>query len=463
MNKVLINYNGSYEYVLIPYTKGYVEELANLYPNYANLFVGGKYEEFDLFIGDAKYHFMNVEAKDENKVLIALLKNVNVQKADVCVNLKYYRLGNMKSFLYEFIKGYLLASYKFTKINKATAEACSLNILTNESSGIEELINEAYKVAESIYLARDLGNMPSNMMTPALFAERAKELAEELNVECVVYGKKELEEMNAGALLAVSQGSDCEPKMVALKYQGAEDAPWYSVVGKGITFDSGGYNIKSNGGAGMKYDMCGAANALGTFSLVAKLGLKVNLLAVMPLTENMINGKGYKIGDVFTSLSGQTIEITNTDAEGRLILADALSYACNEGAKYIIDMATLTGAVVGALSGEYTGCFTNDQEFLDKFVSASKLSKERVWQLPICEAFEERLRKSDVADLINSAQGGAGASVAASFLKAFIKEDVSWIHLDIAATATSEGTDLRYPKGASGAMIETIAKLLANL
>jgi len=209
--------------------------------------------------------------------------------------------------------------------------------------------------------------------------------------------------------------------------------------------------------------MCGAANALGTFSLVAKLGLKVNLLAVMPLTENMINGKGYKIGDVFTSLSGQTIEITNTDAEGRLILADALSYACNEGAKYIIDMATLTGAVVGALSGEYTGCFTNDQEFLDKFVSASKLSKERVWQLPICEAFEERLRKSDVADLINSAQGGAGASVAASFLKAFIKEDVSWIHLDIAATATSEGTDVRYPKGASGAMIETIAKLLANL
>lgn len=205
--------------------------------------------------------------------------------------------------------------------------------------------------------------------------------------------------------------------------------------------------------AGMKYDMCGGANVLAAIEIIASLKLKANVMAVVPATENLISGSAYKAGDVLTSLSGKTIEITNTDAEGRLILCDALTYAQQLGAKRIIDIATLTGACSVALGKEFTGVFANSEAFLNEFKAVAEGEAEPIWQLPLSEGFTKQLQKSKVADLVNAVVGaGGGASLAASFLKEFIEPDVEWIHLDIAATSTNDD-------GATGVMVASMARL----
>ena len=287
-------------------------------------------------------------------------------------------------------------------------------------------------------------------MTPKLLAKEAKEVAERYHMDCHILWKKELEDCHAGGILAVNQGSDEEPCMIVLNYQGNGNAPYTSLVGKGITFDSGGYNIKSNS-YGMKYDMCGAADVLGAIEILAAAKSKCNVYAIIPATENLINGTAYKPQDVITTMSNKTIEIVSTDAEGRLILCDAITYAQTlPQVERIVDIATLTGACVGALGDEYAGIFSNDDAFYQSFQSALDQSDEKGWRLPLDEAYFKKL-KSNSADLKNSAgKPGAGASVAANFLQAFVNDGIKWIHIDIA------GVSDHPEKGATGKMIRSL-------
>ncbi len=326
---------------------------------------------------------------------------------------------------------------------------------------VEGDIRKAMSCAAAINHARHLGNTPPNHMHPEDVANDAKRMAENLGLRYEILTNKELKEMGAGALLGVNQGSAHEARLITLWYQGDGDAPYTALVGKGITFDSGGYNLKSAAGMHwMKLDMCGGANVLGAMQWLATKKVKANVMAVVAATENMIGPDAYTCDSVLTSLSGKTIEITNTDAEGRLILCDAITYAQQKGAKRIIDVATLTGAVIGALGTTYTGVFTNSDAFYQELKHAAEKTEEKIWQLPVDEDFHSQIRLSDVADMVNSVSGGkGGASLAAAFLEEFIEDGIEWIHLDIAGSADTDNGEGYRTKGATGAMVETMAAL----
>ncbi len=324
-----------------------------------------------------------------------------------------------------------------------------------ESDGFKDEFEKGKTVARIVNHAREMSDMPANFLTPDHLVDEAKMVAEKYDMEIEVLAQDDLEEIGAGALLAVNQGSDRPCFMVVIRYDGGkEDEDYTALVGKGLTYDAGGYNIKSNM-HGMKYDMCGAANMLCALELLAELKVEKNIVCVLPITENKVNGHGFVDGDVITSLSGKTIEVTNTDAEGRLILADALTMAQKLGATRVIDMATLTGACVRALGSTYTGIFSNDDSFYLPFLGASKATKEQVWRLPVDEYFHSELKCSKVADIINSKTLGGNASLAAAFLEEFIEEGTQWIHLDIAGTSDKDEV-------ATGVMIETIVHFLEN-
>lgn len=351
-----------------------------------------------------------------------------------------------------FAETYLLTKYKEQVAGHETEEVPEAEVLSPDED-VQETIRRAVIYAEGINHARKLADTPSNFMTPEDFAADAVQVAERYGMECEILDKTALEEMGAGGILAVNQGSHVPARMVCLKYTGAGDAPYKAVVGKGLTFDSGGYNIKSNS-LGMKYDMCGGADVVGIMQILAALKAKVNVYGIVPLTENLVSGKAYKPQDVVKTLSGKTVEIVNTDAEGRMILCDGLTYAQKLGATHVIDLATLTGACVRALGMSYTGVFANDETFYNEFTEALKESDEKGWRLPIDEEFFELL-KSNSADMANSSGSGlAGASVAASFLNAYVEEPTKWIHLDIAGTADNDG------KAATGAMIRSVVNVL---
>lgn len=360
--------------------------------------------------------------------------------------------ANYLAFL--FTESYYLSKYSYLE-NK---DDNSITIRSN--TDVSEAINQAKIVADGVNHARTLGNTPSNLMTPLDLANYAKNLAEELNLGCDILSKEELITLKAGALLGVNQGSVNEAKMIVLKYVADPNEPFTALIGKGLTFDSGGYNLKQPAGMlGMKYDMCGAANVLGALEIIAKLKLKANVMVVIPTTENLISGSAYKCNDVLTSLSGKTIEVTNTDAEGRLILCDAITYAISLGANRIIDIATLTGACHTALGKEFTGGFTNNQVFYDEFKKVCDECDEPLWQLPITKGFIKSLSKTKVADIVNAIPGaGGGASLGASFLHEFIEPGIDWIHLDIASTSTTDKNLPNMPEGATGVMVRSMAK-----
>ena len=270
-------------------------------------------------------------------------------------------------------------------------------------------------------------------------------------MECTILDKKMLKEMKAGGILSVNLGSHIPAYMICLKYTNA-NTPYSAVIGKGLTFDSGGYNLKGNS-YGMKYDMCGGADVLGIMRILGATKAKANVYGIIPTTENLVSDKAYKPQDVITTLSGQTVEIVSTDAEGRLILCDAITYAQQLGATHLIDLATLTGACVSALGNIYTGVFSNSEDYYKMFEKIAKESDEKAWRLPIDPEYFAKL-KSASADFKNSVgKPGAGASVAANFLEAFIEEGTEWIHLDIAGTADNNGT------AATGAMIRTVVNM----
>lgn len=305
----------------------------------------------------------------------------------------------------------------------------------------QEALDNAYQLNEGMNLTRNLANLPANICTPTYLAEQAQVLMthhEKLKVN--IFGFDELKKLGMNAFLAVAQGSQESPQFIEIKYNGSTpDAKPIVLIGKGITFDSGGISIKpANGMEEMKYDMIGAASVLGTLKACALLKLPINVIGLMACAENMPSGSAVKPGDIVTSLSGQTIEITNTDAEGRLVLADALTYAERFNPQFVIDIATLTGAVIVALGHIYTGLMTKDDKLATLILSAAENTQDKTWRLPLDDDYQE-IMDSPIADMLNSSSDrSAGTITAACFLSRFSKK-FRWAHLDIAGTAWVSG------------------------
>ena len=319
-------------------------------------------------------------------------------------------------------------------------------------------------VAEAVLLARDLVNEPASVMTPTRMAEVAQEMAQQQGLEIDVIDALRMEELGMGMLLAVARGSHQPPKMIVLRYAGDPDNADNNLglVGKGITFDSGGISLKSAGGMWeMKGDMSGAAAVIGAMQAIAQLKPRINVTAIAPCTENMPGGSAQRPGDVIRAMNGKTAEVDNTDAEGRLILADALSYARTMDLKRLVDVATLTGAITVALGDQATGGFTNNQELYDMVAEAGNQAGERIWQLPMYPEYKEQI-KSDIADVKNTGGRGAGSITAALFLAEF-SEDTPWVHLDIAGTFISHKEKGYRVKGATGTPVRTLVNLAMNL
>jgi leucyl aminopeptidase len=327
-------------------------------------------------------------------------------------------------------------------------------------------INDGVVIAGGVNYARHLGNTPPSIMTPTLLAEKAKDLAKENdNLKAEILSRPEMEKLNMGCLLGVSRGSAEEPKFIILEYYGAEkeDKPTV-LVGKGITFDSGGLGIKpGNYMNDMKFDMLGAATVLGIIKTVAKLKLKKNIIGLIPACENMPSGTSYRPDDILTAHNGKTVEIIHTDAEGRLILADALSYATQYEPKEVIDFATLTGACMVALGNERSGLFGSEDDLIEKLKKNSDEVGEQLWHLPIGEEYTEAM-KSEVADIKNlggvGAPGHGGASTAAAFLQAFT--DYPWAHIDLSSSYYLQKGKPWIRHGANGFGIQTLVEYLSN-
>lgn len=357
------------------------------------------------------------------------------------------------------LASYSFAGYKTEKEDQKVPDSVSV-YQTRADNTVETALQKGKVYGEGTSFARDLVNTPGNKLTPQQLAEKAVELALRHGFEYDVLEREDLEEKAMGALLAVAQGSAEPPKMIVLKYQGRER--WENVlglVGKGITFDTGGISLKpAQKMHEMKMDLGGAAAVLGTMDAIGHLQPPCNVLAVIPATENMPGGKALKPGDVITSLSGKTIEVLNTDAEGRLVLADAITYAKQLGADYLVDVATLTGAVLIALGDCTTGAVTNDEDFFIDVLECGHQAGEYIWRLPDFDPYKKLVRSSDVADL-NNAPGRLAGSITAGLFIGEFAEETPWVHLDIAGTAWTDKGDMLTPKGGTGVMVRTLAAL----
>lgn len=365
-------------------------------------------------------------------------------------------------FAAELAHGIELRSYRYTQF-KANNRAEK-----NYQMGVDDLsLNQKHHknlqaVEAGVFLARDLTNAPAGIMYPETFANEARKL-KSLGVKVTVLEAKDIERLHLGALAAVGKGSERPPKLVVAHWPGSKDAP-IALVGKGITFDSGGYNIKATGTsiARMKSDMAGAATVLGTVKAMAIQKAPVNLVAIMPMAENMVSGHAMIPGDVIKTAQGLTVEVLNTDAEGRLVLADGLWYAReNYKPSIIVDVATLTGSKVGALGSVYAGLFTDSETLVQQLTYAGQQVGEKVWRLPLDQAYGDEL-KSTIADLKNTGkEGSAGASSAAMFLKRFAGEQ-PWAHLDIAGNALTATDTAVVPAGATGYGVRLLSTWLTQ-
>jgi leucyl aminopeptidase len=320
----------------------------------------------------------------------------------------------------------------------------------------DEALAQGLAIAEGVSLAKNLGNLPGNVCTPTYLAETALKIAEEQGVECQILERADMEELGMHSLLSVAKGSHQPPKLIVMQHKGGmKDEKPLVLVGKGITFDSGGISLKPGEGMDeMKYDMCGAASVLGVIKAVAQMKLPINLTVIVPTTENMPGGAASRPGDIVTSMSGQTIEILNTDAEGRLILCDALTYAERFEPEVVIDVATLTGACVVALGHIATGLFSNDDGLARGLLHAGEDAHDRAWQMPLWDDYQDLL-KSPFADMANIGGRWGGSITAACFLSRFTKK-FEWAHLDIAGTAWKSGVD----KGATGRPVPLLTHYL---
>jgi leucyl aminopeptidase len=374
------------------------------------------------------------------------LVDVKVGSRAIAWNLRQAVLGLREAF------------YRFDELKsqgKPSAPALARVVLPLAADArLQEALAEAVATAEGTALARTLGNLPPNLCTPSYLAEEARKIARRFKLRLEVLERRDMERLGMGALLAVARGSHQPPKLIVLRYAGAgKNAKPLVLVGKGITFDTGGISLKPSAEMDeMKFDMSGAASVLGAVHALAAMKAPLNLVGVIPACENMPGGEASRPGDVVTTLSGQTVEILNTDAEGRLILCDALTYAERFAPQAVLDIATLTGACVIALGHVASGLFANDQQLADAVREAADDAWDRVWQMPLWEDYQEQLR-SNFADMANIGGRPAGSITAASFLARFMRKQ-RWAHLDIAGTAWKSGRE----KGSTGRPVPLLVR-----
>jgi len=367
-----------------------------------------------------------------------------------------------------FVTGLLLGVYQFNEFKtlerdkiKEIEEVVLLGEKDEEIKWIGEGLRTGQIISEAVTMARDLVNGPSNQVTPTVIAGKAQQIAKNHGMEIQVLEVSQAEAMGMGAFVAVAKGSQEPGKFIVLEYNKGKGLDTIALVGKGITFDSGGISIKpSENMERMKDDMSGAAAVLAAMQAASKLQLPFHLVGLMPATENLPSGKAYKPGDILKTLSGQTVEVISTDAEGRLILSDALTYSLRYKPKAIIDLATLTGACVIALGDFVIGLFGNDESLLKRIEEASVKTGEKAWRLPLWDEYFEYL-KSDAADFRNVGTRAAGAIIGAIFLSKFV-EKVPWVHLDIAGPASIEKERPYIPKGGTGAGVRLLIQLLRD-
>jgi leucyl aminopeptidase len=355
-------------------------------------------------------------------------------------------------------------TYRSKKENNKNIE--SVGLAGFQGNDLAAALERGKLLGESQNWARTLINEPSNKLTPRILADRAEAMANEAGLAVQILDEDRIAELKMGALLGVAQGSVEPPRVIVITYTPANlrpDAPVLGLVGKAVTFDTGGISIKpADGMEKMKYDMGGGATMLGAMRAIAKIKPPIKVFAVVPATENMPGGRAQKPGDVQVAMSGKTIEIINTDAEGRLILADGIAYAKKLGATHLIDAATLTGAIMVALANVHVGAFGTPREYLDRFLESTKSAGEKMWPMPIDDEYQEMI-KSNIADIRNTGSGkGGGAITAAWFLKEFA-EDTPWIHLDIAGTAWNDDNKPWLAKGPTGIAIRSIVDFATKL
>ena len=370
------------------------------------------------------------------------------------------------------LEGVMLGAYRFNRYKKNDRAASEVNLTIFGGAGTQTnraLVQQVENVTQAVILARDLSHEPANVINPLTLAERARQVAEQAGLKFRVLDDQQLQEMGAGAILAVGQGSQTPPRLIILEYAGAAAAgtPMEKpvvLVGKAITFDTGGYSIKSTEGiVGMKYDKCGGVDVLAALQAAAALKLRVPVVGIIAAAENMVSGQAYRPDDIITSLSGKTVEIISTDAEGRLVLADALTYAQREySPRAIIDLATLTGGVIVALGRVRAGLLSNNDALADQLYQAGEKTGERIWRLPLDEEYCHNMKGED-ADLKNSGGREGHAILGGAFLKAFVADTVPWAHLDIAGMADTN-KELPYSsKGATGFGVRLLIEYLSSL
>jgi len=394
-----------------------------------------------------KVVLIDEEALNDHKKRPELINGLGVFKEDAIVLLDAFDEANMELFGEAIgLSQYTFDEFKTKKTEKGTVHYHTASDATAFENGLV--------MADATNFTKDLVNRPYNALNAEKLGDIAKELESIDNVSVKVLGKKDIEKMKMGAFLGVNKGSTDEPKLIHVTYEGdTSKQEKTALVGKGIMFDTGGYSLKGvQSMPSMKMDMGGAASVLGAIKAAATLGYKANISAIIAATDNRIGDDAILPDDVLTSANGKTIEIISTDAEGRLTLADALWYAQKEGATRIIDIATLTGSVIGALGDTITGAFSNHSEFYQTFEKTANEAGELVWRLPIGDEHKKSI-ETPFADIKNSGGRKGGASIAAAFLEHFVDENTPWIHLDIAGTAFDS------TKGAKGPMVKTMAKL----
>lgn len=403
-----------------------------------------------IFVGMGKTGDVSRETiRKVGKGLAKKIKNNDIIVVDSFVN-KTIEINVVVEVLAEAI---VINKYVFNELKSKNKVSNDLFFKYNSSKGLDSNFYRGQVMGEATNSARTLVNLPHNYLNAVDLANYAVKLGEKHDIDVQIIEEDEIRRLGMGAFLAVNQGSLVPPKLIYMKYQGKDK--WenpIALVGKGLTFDTGGYNLKSNS-KNMKTDMGGSASVLGAIEAIASLKMKENVMVIIAATDNMIGKEAFLPDDVITAANGKTIEIFSTDAEGRLTLADALWFAQKEGAHKIIDIATLTGSIVGALGGAYVGAFTNTKQFLKRLEKVAITSGEPVWHMPIGEHFKEKI-KGKVADINNGGVRLGGACAAAAFLQEFIDEKTKWIHLDIAGTAASA------EKGATGVMVRSLANLI---
>ena len=377
---------------------------------------------------------------------------------------------HLSDFVQAQIEGTNLSLYTFNQFKSEKKSlpkpVNSFNIYINDSKKskkIRSVIKEAEYITEGVSLARDIANTPGSNMTPSIVANIAQTISRENSLKCEIFDEKKMNELGMGGLLSVSKGSDEPAKLIIIQYNGSVNDP-IVIVGKGVTFDSGGISIKPSSKMDeMKFDKSGAAAVIGAIKSISLLKLPINVIAIVPLTENLLSGSSYKPGDVVKHYGGKTSEIINTDAEGRLILADALAYSLIYKPKAIIDFATLTGACIVALGNHASGLFSNNKKLARDLFNAGQITGEPVWELPLWQPYSDQI-KSDVADIKNSGGGGGGGAItAAAFLANFINKQTPWAHLDIAGTAwiqSNTGDRKYFSKGSTGVGVRLIIRYL---